>query len=263
MVFWAATAMSWVLEYGSVGSLPSPSATRQLANASISESAPAGCTKTLVFNRSSSSATASAGTTDSQAGYTVADAVHDWLEHGLGGLMCDGRESTRPRPSSRHPRASALTMNVHRVMPLVVGPSVGGVRCGSGPFPALRGEDVGVAGVGVAPAQIRLQPTRQRRVVRVVGGAHGEVRTARSGPRSGSPRTPRSGSDQLDLVADRPGPDGGGLVRRQVVHDHVDGCTVRAGRPDRLERRQGVIPRLSAAGDTPQLVVADAVAAVE
>ena len=28
--------------------------------------------------------------------------------------------------------ASALTMNVHRVMPLVVGPSVGGVRCGSG-----------------------------------------------------------------------------------------------------------------------------------
>src|SRR4051794_34214982 len=30
------------------------------------------------------------------------------------------------------PVASALTMNVHRVRPLVAGPSVGGVRCGSG-----------------------------------------------------------------------------------------------------------------------------------
>jgi hypothetical protein len=35
------------------------------------------------------------------------------------------------------------------------------------------------------------------------------------------------------------------------------------GSPDRLERREGVVTALTAAGDAPELVVAEAVAAVE
>ena len=43
-----------------------------------------------------------------------------------------------------------------------------------GAFSALCGEDVGIAGVGVAPAQVGLQPARQHGLVGVIGCAHGE-----------------------------------------------------------------------------------------
>ena len=48
------------------------------------------------------------------------------------------RQPSKNNPQKLQTRhTSALTMNVHRVMPLVVGPSVGGVRCGSGPVPGV------------------------------------------------------------------------------------------------------------------------------
>ena len=55
------------------------------------------------------------------------------------------------------PVASAAATYVHRVMPLGVGPTLLAFAADSGAFAALRGEDVGVAGVGVAPAQVVLQ----------------------------------------------------------------------------------------------------------
>jgi hypothetical protein len=55
----------------------------------------------------------------------------------------------------------------------------------------------------------------------------------------------------------------GGLVRRQVVHDHVDGGAVRSSSPDGLERGEGVVAALAAPEDTPQLVNSEAAAAVE
>ena len=121
-----------------------------------------------------------------------------------------------------------------------------------------------MAGVGVAPAQVGLQPAGQRRMVGVVRGAHREraQRPELGLDRVGPGRVGR-GEAQLDLVARGPGPDGGGLVRRQVVHDHVDRGAVRAGRTDRLERRQGVIAALAAPVHAPELVIAEAVAAVE
>ncbi|NJC13029.1 hypothetical protein F4558_002855 [Micromonospora profundi] len=50
---------------------------------------------------------------------------------------------------------------------------------------------------------------------------------------------------------------------REVVQDHVDRCTVRAGGADRLERGEGVRGALAPPDDAPELVVADGVAAVE
>jgi hypothetical protein len=44
----------------------------------------------------------------------------------------------------------------------------------AGPFAALGGKDVGVAGVGVAPAQVGLQLAGQDGVVGVVRGAEDE-----------------------------------------------------------------------------------------
>ena len=179
-------------------------------------------------------------------------------------LGADATSRYMPSGTGRSP-ASALTMNVHRVMPLVVGPSVGGVHCGSWPV------------LGVAP--------RGRR-----GGARGCCASA-GRPASGAPAPDGCGWSEAPIVKVRNGPnwasmglaqealvgvrhsstlcpaaqaaDGGGLVRRQVVHDHVDGCAVGSGRPDRLERSQRVVPALAPPGDTPQLIVAEAVTAVE
>ena len=49
----------------------------------------------------------------------------------------------------------------------------------------------------------------------------------------------------------------------QVVQDHIDPAAVRAPGADGLERCEGVGRGLAAPHDAPQLVVADAVAAVE
>ena len=69
------------------------------------------------------------------------------------------------------------------------GPSVLAFAADAGAFAALGGQHVGVAGVGITPAQVRLQPPGQRGVVRVVRVAHDEgpqgteVRLDRVGPR--------------------------------------------------------------------------------
>jgi len=49
----------------------------------------------------------------------------------------------------------------------------------------------------------------------------------------------------------------------QVVQDDEQPVTAGAGGPDRLERGQGVIGTLALGGHAPQLVIADAVAAME
>src|SRR5258705_11502492 len=70
------------------------------------------------------------------------------------------------------------------------------------------------------------------------------------------------GQAQFDLVPRGPGPDGRSLVRREVVEDDVDRCVVGAGGADGLQRGQGVVAAFAAAHHAPELVVADAVAAV-
>jgi hypothetical protein len=150
-------------------------------------------------------------------------------------------------------------------MPRRGDPSVVGVRCGPGPVRGVaQREDVGVPRVGVAPAQVVLQPPGQRRMVGVVRGAHDEAaqRPELGLDRVGPGRVGR-GQAQFDVVGCGPGADLRGLVGREVVHDHVDGCAVRASRPDRLQRGQRVIAALAAPGHAPELVVAEAVAAVE
>jgi hypothetical protein len=56
---------------------------------------------------------------------------------------------------------------------------------------------------------------------------------------------------------------GGRLVRRQVVQDDVDRRAVRPCPADRFQRGQGVICAFAVPVDAPELVVAEAVAAVE
>jgi hypothetical protein len=53
----------------------------------------------------------------------------------------------------------------------------------AGSFSALGGQDIGVAGVGVAPAQVVLEPASQRGMVRVVRAAYDKVR---KGPKCAS-----------------------------------------------------------------------------
>ena len=77
------------------------------------------------------------------------------------------------------------------------------------------------------------------------------------------PRRVRGREAQLDVLPPGPAADGGGLVRRQVVHDHEQPVPAGPGGPDGLQRGQGVIGALVLAGHAPQLVIADAVAAVE
>src|SRR5215469_9761367 len=52
-------------------------------------------------------------------------------------------------------------------------------------------------------------------------------------------------------------------VPRDIIHDDEQPVAARPGGPDRLQRGQGVIGTLAGSHDTPQLIVADAVAAVE
>src|SRR5579863_876179 len=84
----------------------------------------------------------------------------------------------------------------------------------AGAFAALGGQDVGVACVGVAPAQVVLQPAGQDGVAGMVraaddeGAQRPEVRFDRVGPR----RADRSEA-QLDVLAPGPAADGGSLVR--------------------------------------------------
>ena len=63
--------------------------------------------------------------------------------------------------------ASALAMNVHRVWScgfrFRAAPALLAFAADAGSFAALGGQDVGVAGVGVAPAQVVLQSAGQRR----------------------------------------------------------------------------------------------------
>ena len=86
----------------------------------------------------------------------------------------------------------------------------------------------------------------------------------RSAPRSGSPMTSTSGvkhSSTRLLAAQAADLDA--FVRGQVVHDDVDRCPVRAGRPDRFQCREGVSSGFTLPDDAAEGVVTDAVAAVE
>jgi len=86
-------------------------------------------------------------------------------------LNCLPRPLPAPVTNATLP-SSALATNVHRVGHAALGfgrPQ----RCwrslaDAGAFAALGGQHVGVAGVGVAPAQVSLEPAGQRRVVRMV-----------------------------------------------------------------------------------------------
>ena len=83
----------------------------------------------------------------------------------------------------------------------------------AGAFTALGGQDVGVAGVGIAPAQVALQAAGQDRVVGVVRAAHdaGAGRPGlwlnRVGPGGAGGR-----EAQLDVGAPGPAPDDGVLL---------------------------------------------------
>ena len=118
--------------------------------------------------------------------------------------------------------------------------------------------------MSVTPAEVGLQPAGQRGVVRMVGVAHDkgpqrtEVRLNRVGP--GRVRRRQA---QLDVLPPGPAADRRGLVRRQIVQDHEQPVPARPGRPDRLQRGQGVTGALVLADHAPQLVIAHGVAAVE
>src|SRR5262245_56166257 len=99
-------------------------------------------------------------------------------------------------------------------------PALLALAADAGTFAALGGQDVGVAGVGVGPAQVVMQAAGQGGVVAVVGSAQDkraqgpELRLDRVGPGGVGGR-----EAQLDAGAFGPGPDGRGLVGRQVVQD--------------------------------------------
>jgi len=87
----------------------------------------------------------------------------------------------------------------------------------AGAFSALCGEDVGVAGVLVAPPQVGLQPAGQGGVVGVVRRAHGEgPQRPELGFDGVGPGRVGRGEAEFDLVPRCPGADGGCLVRREV-----------------------------------------------
>ncbi len=141
--------------------------------------------------------------------------------------------------------ASALTTNVRRVRPpadLGSAPAVAFLAADPGAFAALGGQDVGVAGVGVAPAQVGLQVPGQDGVVGIVEFAMVNVRSGPNWASIGLAQERRSGSGIARRCGRGPGPDAGGGVRGEVVQDHVDGCAVGSGGPDALQRGQGVVP---------------------
>src|SRR3979411_971209 len=91
-----------------------------------------------------------------------------------------------------------------------------------GTFAALRGQDIRMAVVVVAPPQTRLQLPIQQRVAGEIGVGHGE------GPQRTElcldrirPRGVGRGQTQLHLVASGPRPNRGGGVGREVVADDV------------------------------------------
>jgi hypothetical protein len=141
-------------------------------------------------------------------------------------------------------------------------PSVAGVRCGCGHVrgagrPGRRGGGrwrcarPGMsAGAGSARRDWDGPSCRWQRCA-----------TARIVPRVG-PRRVRRGEAQSYLALCRPGADSRGLVRRQVVQDHIDGSAVGAGGPDGLQRGQGVVAAFAQPGNAPQLVIAQGVDAV-
>ena len=92
-------------------------------------------------------------------------------------------------------------------------PAASSLGAGSGAFAALRGEEVGVSGVGVAPAQVGVQAAGEHGVVgvvRVVGhelSQRPEVRFDGVGPGAVG-----RGVAQLDAVVGGPLLDSGALL---------------------------------------------------
>jgi hypothetical protein len=77
------------------------------------------------------------------------------------------------------------------------GPSV---AADASPFAALSGQDIGVTGVGVAPAQVLLELAGQHGVVAVIRAAHNE------------------GADRTELRLDRVGWSASSRLRRHRRH---------------------------------------------
>src|SRR4029453_11212048 len=137
-------------------------------------------------------------------------------------------------------------MNVRRVLIMLLGaaPALLAFAADAGAFTALGGKDVGMACVGVAPAQVGVQVAGKHGVVGMVGGADDEgaqrpeLRLDRVGPGGVGRR-----KAQLDLVPFGPGADRWGLVRGQIVQDHVDRApSGRAARIDLSAARVGRRP---------------------
>ncbi|PNG91927.1 hypothetical protein SMF913_27392 [Streptomyces malaysiensis] len=107
------------------------------------------------------------------------------------------------------------------------------VAADAGAFLALGGEYLGVAGVGVAPAQVAVQGSDLRGMAAVVRVGQGElpqwaeVCLDRVGPGSVG-----RGEAQLDLVLLRPAADVRAGVGGEVVQNDVDRGAVEPGRAD-------------------------------
>src|SRR5581483_11357319 len=131
------------------------------------------------------------------------------------------------------------------------------------PF-AFQAQDLRVPGVGVAPAEVGVDPSGQHGVVEVVGVVEHElpqrpeVRLDRIGPGAVGGR-----KAQFDVVLGAPRLDLLGLVGREVVQDDVDHLAVGSGRPAALDRGEAVPDRFLRPADAPHRVVADGVDGVE
>src|SRR6185369_10729801 len=141
------------------------------------------------------------------------------------------REGMTPNPSSR---GCALTTNVCRCGSGGVwswsSPALVTFAADAGALAALGGQDGGVAGVGVAPAQVGLQVAGEHGVVGMVRVVHDEgPDRAELGFDRVGPGSVGRGQAQVHAVARCPAADLRGGVDRQVVADDVDGGVVGTG----------------------------------
>ncbi len=107
----------------------------------------------------------------------------------------------------------------------------------TGAFLAFGGQDVMVAGMGIAPAEAAVQGPGLHSAAGAVRVGHRAL-PQRSGMRFDRvrPRGVGRGETQLGLVFLRPATDADALVGGQVVQDHLDRCAVGPGCTDRSRR---------------------------
>ena len=90
-----------------------------------------------------------------------------------------------------------------------------------------------------------------------------KLRLARTAPRSGWPRRRWSAWSTARPCCAWPSGGWPGSCWPTGCPSHIELLAVVSGRPDRPERRQGVIGAFAAAGDAPELIVTEGAAAVE